>query len=84
MLNCKQVATQASDYLDNHVEGKLRWNMRIHLLMCRHCRRFLRHLRITRDVASLVTRRSNDDNDNTNVDTEAVLKKLQAQQTPHQ
>jgi predicted anti-sigma-YlaC factor YlaD len=71
MLNCKQVATQASDYLDNHVDGKLRWKIRMHLLMCSHCRRFIRHLRITRDVAGEATRR-----DDESVEAEIILKKI--------
>jgi hypothetical protein len=50
MLNCKQVATLASDYLDNNTS--LRWQIRLHLLMCANCRRFIRHLRITREVGA--------------------------------
>lgn len=51
MLSCKEVATQASDYLDQNIDGNLLWKIRLHLMMCSHCRRFVRHLRITRTVA---------------------------------
>ena len=48
MLSCKQVATVASDYLDN--SSPLKWQIRLHLLMCANCRRFVRHLKITQQV----------------------------------
>jgi hypothetical protein len=50
MLNCKQVATLASDYLDN--DTPLKWQIRLHLLMCANCRRFIRHLKITKEVSA--------------------------------
>ena len=50
MLNCKQVATLASDYLDN--DTPLKWQIRLHLLMCENCRRFIRHLKITKEVSA--------------------------------
>ena len=50
MLNCKQVATLASDYLDN--DTPLKWQIRLHLLMCSNCRRFIRHLKITKEVGA--------------------------------
>ena len=50
MLNCKQVVTLASDYLDN--DTPLKWQIRLHLLMCANCRRFIRHLKITKEVSA--------------------------------
>ncbi len=45
MLSCKEVArTVASDALDEHTWGR-RLALRLHLLMCRHCRRYARQLR---------------------------------------
>lgn len=49
MLNCKQVAHQASDYVDRNVNGWQRFGMVVHLFICKHCRRFVQHVRITRD-----------------------------------
>ena len=57
MLSCKQVASLASDYLDNQYPDNntpLKWKMRLHLMMCSNCRRFLRHLKITQQVGSQV------------------------------
>ena len=74
MLSCKQVATLASDYLDNNSldnNTSLKWQIRLHLLMCANCRRFVRHLKITQQVsAGMATKISADD-------AEIVWKKLQ-------
>jgi len=70
MLNCKQVATLASDYLDN--DTPLKWKIRLHLLMCANCRRFIRHLKITKEVsAQMVINQPTED-------AEIVWKNLQA------
>lgn len=50
MLSCKQVASIASDYLDNNTP--LKWQVRLHLMMCSNCRRFIRHLKITQEVST--------------------------------
>lgn len=51
MLSCKQVATLASQYLDKDTHTPLTWKIRVHLMMCANCRRFVRHLKITQAVA---------------------------------
>ena len=47
MLKCRDIAHQASDYLDQQLTGWPRIRFRIHLLYCYYCRRFVNHLRIT-------------------------------------
>lgn len=51
MLKCKEVANQASDYIDKQLSWKDNFSMRAHLLMCVHCRRFVNHLLATIGVA---------------------------------
>lgn len=64
MLNCKQVASLASDYLDNNSTTVLNWKIRMHLMMCAHCRRFYRQLKVTNKVArSALSEPSNDNID---------------------
>ncbi|HEY0891786.1 MAG TPA: hypothetical protein VGE32_01945 [Cellvibrio sp.] len=70
MLSCKQVATVASDYLDKNTP--LKWQIRLHLLMCANCRRFVRHLKITQQVGANITLNESAE------DAEAVWKNLQA------
>ncbi len=69
MLNCRQAATLASDYLDNNTP--LKWQIRWHLLMCANCRRFVRHLKITRQVSARMTIHESPE------DVEVVWKNLQ-------
>jgi Putative zinc-finger len=60
MLNCKQVATLASEYIDHNTDTGLNWKIRMHLIMCSHCRRFIRHLRITNTVTRSVLSETQD------------------------
>jgi hypothetical protein len=45
MLSCKDVAHLASQTLDAPLTCRQRWGMRLHLLFCRLCRRYVGHLR---------------------------------------
>lgn len=71
MLSCKQVASLASQYLDKDTTAPLNWQIRLHLLMCANCRRFVRHLKITRAVTKNIELTDN------SIDTEAIWKHLQ-------
>lgn len=71
MLSCKQVATLASDYLDENTGKSLQWKIRMHLLLCANCRRFVRHLKITQKVASGMTQQQTN-----NVNAEQVLERV--------
>jgi len=44
MLSCRQVTEKSSALLDGELRARERLAMRMHLLMCVHCRRFQRHL----------------------------------------
>lgn len=70
MLSCKQVATLASDYLDKNTNSSLKWQMRVHLMMCANCRRFMRHLKITQQVAAGMAQQPAE------VDAEQILKRV--------
>jgi len=75
MLKCKQVARLASDYLDNSDES-INWKVRMHLLMCSHCRRFVRHLKITRIVTRSVLSETPD------TDVDDVLRRIKEAAKP--
>ncbi len=51
MLKCNQIAHMASDYVDNNLNWKDALSLKIHIAMCRHCHRFVRHLRLTIEYA---------------------------------
>ena len=67
MLTCKQVSERASDDIDGHYKGWQKLQIRLHLMICSHCRRFRRHLINSRDVAASVAKQlwNNDKRDNT-------------------
>lgn len=51
MLTCHEVLVLGSDYLDGALDSPARRRLRLHLLMCRHCRRYLHHLRLASATA---------------------------------
>ena len=51
MLKCKEVANLASDYLDKNLSWKDSFSLKMHIMMCKHCNRFIHHLRLTIDFA---------------------------------
>lgn len=46
MPSCKHVSERASDYLDGVGEPFERMMLRVHLLLCKHCRRFMHQFRL--------------------------------------
>ncbi|WP_368045303.1 zf-HC2 domain-containing protein [Gilvimarinus algae] len=55
MLKCRELAQLASEYLDGSGPKSLKWQIRLHLALCHNCRRFVRHLRTTRELAARVS-----------------------------
>lgn len=53
MKTCREVYEEASDLLDDQLPLLSRLEIRMHLLLCRHCRRYVRQLRLlTRTLAA--------------------------------
>jgi predicted anti-sigma-YlaC factor YlaD len=50
MLSCKQLVERSSDYLDARLSLRERLGVRVHLAMCHNCRRFIRQMRLAREV----------------------------------
>lgn len=51
MLSCKEVVRQSTDYVDGKLGFWARLNYRFHLLLCFHCRRYMRHFKTTIEVS---------------------------------
>lgn len=47
MLTCKELVALSSDLLDSQLGLREKLAVRRHLLLCRHCRRFIRQMRLT-------------------------------------
>lgn len=45
MLMCRDLARVSSDYVDGHLGPVRQLSVRMHLLMCKDCRRFIGNLR---------------------------------------
>jgi len=47
MLKCKDVVANATDYIDKELSWSQSMNMELHLLMCGHCRRFIKYFKLS-------------------------------------
>lgn len=47
MLKCRDVLALGSVYIDGASTPREKFALRTHLLICRHCRKFVRALRLT-------------------------------------
>ena len=46
MLSCKEVVARADDYVDRQLSWREKLAVRLHLLLCSYCRRYVRQLRL--------------------------------------
>lgn len=53
MFRCSEVAERASLLVDGDLGPWQRFNMKLHLAMCRGCRVFVAQMRITRDLTHM-------------------------------
>jgi hypothetical protein len=75
MLKCREIAETG---LPEGLPRGQRWRIALHQMMCRHCRRFLKHLRLTREVAARV----GGEQLRADAPAEAVFRQLQAGRDP--
>lgn len=57
MLKCRDVAEQGSHFMDRTIPWYKLPGWYLHLFLCGNCRRFIRHLRATVQVATGLPRR---------------------------
>ncbi|MEH6562620.1 MAG: zf-HC2 domain-containing protein [Marinobacter sp.] len=50
MLMCKGLAEIASDYIDDELNSRQNLSVKMHLMMCKHCRTFIGNLRASTDL----------------------------------
>ena len=61
MLSCKEVSKLASEGLDRDMTFRERLGVRLHLMMCRGCSRFLKQIRLLRKLAHSFGESAGDD-----------------------
>ncbi|MFV3414423.1 zf-HC2 domain-containing protein [Pseudomonas nitroreducens] len=54
MLTCKELVARSSDLLDEQLGWREKLALRRHLLLCRHCRRYLRQMRLAQATLRLL------------------------------
>jgi len=55
MLKCNEVSEQASEIVDGNVKGMHKLKVQMHLMMCTHCRSFVKKIKMTKGVISKLT-----------------------------
>ena len=55
MLKCNEVSKQASEIVDGNVSGLYKLKVQMHLLMCTHCRSFVKKIKLTKQMVSQLT-----------------------------
>ncbi len=61
MLTCRQVTDQCDALLAGELHGRQLWSVRLHLLICRHCRRYIHYMRRMLQALPGIRRRASDD-----------------------
>lgn len=59
MLSCRQLVEETSSLSLEELQQQ-RWSVRLHLLMCRHCRRYVRQLKAMLGVLPYLHRLADD------------------------
>lgn len=55
MLSCKDISQLASEHIDNEMPFFKRMQFRMHLMMCKNCRRFVEQFQLTIESISHLT-----------------------------
>lgn len=56
MLTCKEATQLISKSLDHQLNWRERFKVRVHLITCKYCKRFLKQLTVLRDAFSQITK----------------------------
>jgi anti-sigma factor RsiW len=79
-VTCQQALDLLGDFVDGDLDRRWREGLRLHLLICRHCRRYLATYRATLKAARDAHRRFDDPSLSEQVPDELVAAILKAAQ----
>ncbi len=54
MLKCRDLEQLSSDYIDNILPLHKRLSIKLHILLCVHCRRYLHYFKLTDEISHTV------------------------------
>ena len=52
MLKCSELARIASDYIDGELDTRRNLSVKTHLMMCKHCRRYVHQFRLSSQASA--------------------------------
>lgn len=81
MMTCKDVTEHASDLLDGKMGHWERIKLRLHLLICTGCARFVAQMRATRDLTRAAAGEPRDPEEGSHID--AILARLHGHDREH-
>ena len=61
MLKCNEVAEQADQFLSDDFPWHRQLRFRFHLLMCKHCARYVRQFQALKDSTRFMHRKASDE-----------------------
>ena len=74
MLNCKQTSQLISQSLDRPLTLRERFELKLHLIICKYCRQFSQHLQTLRvAINTMVSSIENNDNIKMPIDAKARI-----------
>jgi putative zinc finger protein len=62
MLKCKQITELASKSLDTSIPWPQRFEMKLHLLICKSCARYVKHIKFMQKALSYIDKQAEDVN----------------------
>lgn len=71
MLSCRELSEQADAFLDKEMPFGKRMQVRLHMMMCSGCNRFVDQMRTTRDLITTESKSvsPHDSDDQTDIDS---------------
>ena len=61
MLKCREVVNEADQFLSDDLSPSRRWRYKIHLLICKHCARYVRQFQALKDATPFMYPKASDD-----------------------
>ncbi len=73
MLSCRELSEQADAFLDKEMPFGKKMQLRMHMLMCSGCNRFLNQMRVTRSLITTEAKGKAPRNSDDTIDIESIL-----------
>lgn len=79
MLSCKNIPELSDDYLDGELPFKKKLSVKLHLAMCKNCRRYINYLQLTVDVVVEELVRQSNNNSSNKRKIDEIMNKIESE-----